>query len=103
MSEEHPDETFNRLRKKSPFTCFEGGLITAVKADLARERAVWNEFGGARAEGGIHLVITLPGEAHSVGAVAAVEIAVDRTEDELAASLCLEGDVGGLEHVDESV
>src|SRR3954451_25013621 len=91
----------NRLRKKSPFTCFEGGLIAAVKADLAGERAVWDEFGGARAESGIHLVIALAGEAYPVRAVAAVEITADRTEDELAASLRLEGDVGGLEHVDE--
>src|SRR4051812_12260489 len=91
----------NRLRKKSPFACFEGGLIAAVKADFAGERAVWDEFGGARAEGGIHLVIALAGEAYPVRAVAAVEITADRTEDELAASLRLEGDVGGLEHVDE--
>jgi hypothetical protein len=31
------DGRLNRLRKKSPFACFESGLITAVKADLARE------------------------------------------------------------------
>src|SRR4051812_48925906 len=80
---------------------FEGGLIAAVKADLAGERAVWDEFGGARAEGGIHLVIALPGEAYPVRSVAAVEIATDRTEGELAATLRLEGDVGGLEHVYE--
>src|SRR3954454_18484550 len=91
----------SRLRKKSPFACFEGGLIAAVKADLAGERAVWGAFGGARAEGGIHLVIALPGEAYPVRAVATVEIAADRTEDELAASLRLEGDVSGLEHVYE--
>ena len=72
-----------------------------MKADLARERAVWGEFGGASAEGGIHLVGALPGEAYPVRAVAAVEIAADRTEDELAASLRLEGDVGGLEQVYE--
>src|ERR1044071_9553968 len=89
----------NRLRKKSPFACFEGGLITAVKADLTRERAVWGAFGGASAEGGIHLVIALPSEAYPIRAVAAVEITVDRTGDDLAASLRLEGDVGGLEHV----
>ena len=70
-----------------------------MKADLARERAVWEEFGGARAEGGIHLVIALPGEAYPVRAVAAVEIAANRTKDELAAPLRLEGDVGGLERV----
>ena len=60
-----------------------------MKADLARERAVWGAFGGARAKGGIHLVETFPGEAYPVRAVAAVEIAADRTEDELAASLRL--------------
>src|SRR6478752_5931129 len=97
----HSRPAFNRLRKKSPFACFEGGLITAVKADLARERAVWGAFGGASAEGGIHLVETLPGEAYPVRAVAAVEIAANRTEAELAASLRLESDVGGLEHVYE--
>src|ERR1051325_2651667 len=69
----------NRLRKKSPFACFEGGLITAVKADLARERAVWGEFGRASAEGGIHLVIPLPSEAYPFWAVAAGEIAGDPT------------------------
>ena len=58
-----------------------------MKADLAREQAVWGAFGGASAEGGIHLVGTLPGEAYPVRAVAAVEIAADRTEGELAASL----------------
>src|SRR3954466_7357588 len=93
----------NRLRKKSPFACFEGGLIAAVKADLTREQAVWSEFGGASAEGGIHLVIALPGEAYPVRAVAAVEITADRTEDKFAASLRLEGDVGGVEHVYEIV
>src|SRR3954464_11962714 len=51
-------QAFSRLRKKSPFACFEGGLITAMKADLAGERAVWGAFGGASAEGGIHLVGT---------------------------------------------
>src|ERR671921_458093 len=86
-----------RLRKKSPFACFEGGLIAAVKTDLAGERAIWGEFGGASAEDGIHLVIALPGEAYPVRAVAAVEIAADRTEDDLAAPLRLEIDVGGLE------
>src|SRR5690349_15227735 len=91
----------NRLRKRSPYACIEGGLITAVKADVAGEGAVWGAFGGTRAEGGVHLGIALPGEAYPVRAVAAVEIAVDRTKDELAASLRLEGDVGGLEHVDE--
>jgi hypothetical protein len=91
----------NRLRKKSPFACFEGGLIAAMKADLACERAVWGAFGGASAEGGIHFAETLPGEAYPVRTVAAVEIAADRTEDELATSLRLEGDVGGLEHVYE--
>src|SRR4051812_27032790 len=94
-------EVLSRLRKKSPFACFEGGLIAAVKADLAGERAVWDEFGGARAEDGIHLVIAVPGEAYPVRSVAAVEIATDRTEGELAASLRLESDVGGLEHVYE--
>jgi hypothetical protein len=80
LSSRSPDiksesSAFNRLRKKSPFACFEGGLIAAVKADLAGERAVWGAFGGASAEGGIHLVETLPGEAYPVRAVAAVEIA----------------------------
>src|SRR5919107_3083053 len=92
---------FSRLRKSSPFARFEGGLIAAVKADLAREQAVWGASGGARAEGGIQLVGTLPGEAYPVRAVAAVEITAARTEDELAASVRLEGHVGGLEHVYE--
>src|SRR4029078_8781165 len=70
LSKEH----INRLLKKSPFACFEGGLITTVEADLAGERAVWGAFGGARAEGVIHLVIALPGEADPRRGGAAVDI-----------------------------
>ena len=42
-----------------------------MKADLAGEQAVWNEFGGASAEGGTHLVETLPSEAYPVRTIAA--------------------------------
>src|SRR5919199_3028955 len=86
---------------KSPSARLEGGLVAAVEADLACERVVRSELGGAGAEGGVHLVEALPGEAHPVRAVAAVEVAAGRAEDELAAALRLEGDVRRLEHVDE--
>src|SRR3712207_2654549 len=84
---------YNRLRKSSPSAGIEGGLIAAVEADLARERPVWLEFGGAGAGSRVHLVEALPGEANPVRAVAAVGITVDRTERELAAALGVEGDV----------
>ena len=72
-----------------------------MKADLARERPVWLEFGGAGAGSRVHLVEAVPGEADPVRAVAAVEITVDRAKDKLTAALGVEGDVGGLEHVHE--
>ena len=56
-----------------------------MEADLAREEPVLVELGIAGAGGGIHLVGALPGEADAGRAVAAVEAAVDRAEDELAA------------------
>ena len=70
-----------------------------MKADLARERSVWLEFGGAGAGSRVHLVEAVPGEADPVRAVAAVEITVDRAKDKLTAPLGVEGDVGGLERV----
>src|SRR3954468_7537959 len=79
----------------------EGGFVAAVEADLAHERPVLAELGAAVAAGRVHLVGALPGEGHAVAAVAAVEAAVDRAEDELAATLAVERDVGGLDQVEE--
>src|SRR3954465_3591063 len=85
----------------SPPARLEGGLVAAVEADLAHERPVLAELGVAVAAGRVHLVGALPGEAHILGTVAAVEAAVDGAEDELAATLPIEGDVGGLDQVEE--
>src|SRR4051794_16553878 len=68
----------------SPSARLEGGIVAVVEADLAREEPVLVELGIAGAGGGIHLVGALPGEADAGRAVAAVEAAVDRAEDELA-------------------
>src|SRR4051794_15001495 len=85
----------------SPAVCLEGGLVAAVEADLADERPVLVELGVAVAAGRVHLVGALPGEAHILGTVAAVEAAVDRAEDELAATRPIEGDGGGPRRVGE--
>src|SRR3954453_21417653 len=85
----------------SPSARLEGGIVAVVEADLAREEPVLVELGIAGAGGGIHLVGALPGEADAVRAVAAVEAAVDRAEDELATTLRVEADVGGLDQVEE--
>jgi hypothetical protein len=68
-----------------------------VEADLAREKPIFVELGIAGAAGGIHLVGALPGEADAVRAVAAVETALDRAEDEFATTLGIEANVGGLD------
>src|SRR3954466_4003166 len=85
----------------SPSARLEGGIVPVVEADLAREEPVLVELGIAGAGGGIHLVGALPGEADAGRAVAAVEAALDRAEDELATSLRIEADVGGLDQVEE--
>src|SRR3954454_20606207 len=85
----------------SPPAHLEGGLVAAVEAELAHERPVLAELGVAVAAGRVHLVGALPGEAHILGTVAAVEAAMDGAEDELAATLLIEGDVGGLDQVEE--
>src|SRR5919202_7098636 len=85
----------------SPSARLEGGVVAVVEADLAREQPVLAELGVAGAGGGIHLVGALPGGADAGRAVAAVEAAEDRAEDELAAPLGVEADVGGLDQVEE--
>src|SRR5689334_5882553 len=90
-----------RAAAASPSARLEGGVVAVVEADLAREEPVLAELGVAGAGGGIHLVGALPGEVDAVAAVAAVEAAVDRAEDELAAPLGVEADVGGLDQVEE--
>src|SRR5215217_3667099 len=85
----------------SPSARFEGGIVAVVEADLARKEPIFVEFGITGAADGIHLVEALPGEADAVRAVAAVETALDRAEDELAATLPIEGDVGGLDQIEE--
>ena len=67
------------------------GIVAVVEADLARKEPIFVEFGITGAADGIHLVEALPGEADAVRAVAAVETALDRAEDELAATLPIEG------------
>src|SRR5215217_6589358 len=87
----------------SPSARLEGGVVAVVEADLAREKPIFVEFGITGAADGIHLVEALPGEADAVRAVAAVEAALDRAEDELAATLLIEADVGGLDQIEEVV
>ena len=72
-----------------------------MEADLAREKATLVELSITGAADGIHLVEALPGEADAVWAVAAVETALDRAEDERATPLCIEADGGGLDQVEE--
>ena len=74
-----------------------------MEADLARQEPILVELGITGAGGGIHLVGALPGEADAGRAVAAVEAALDRAEDELAATLPIEGDVGWLDQVEDQV
>src|SRR5258708_7892492 len=91
----------NRLLKKSPRAGFEAGFIAIMEADLAGERAVIVKFCKAVAAGFVHFVVTLPGEVGAAGRVGAIEAGGDATEEELARSLAVEGNVGGLEHVEE--
>src|SRR3954464_3661696 len=90
-----------RTSTASPSARLEGGVVAVGEADLAREEPVLVELGVAGAGGGIHLVGALPGEADAARAVAAVEAALDRAEDELATPLRVEADVGGLDQVEE--
>src|ERR671927_654763 len=90
-----------RSSTASPSARLEGGVVAVVEADLAREEPVLVELGVAGAGDGIHLVGALPGEADAARAVAAVEAALDRAEDELAAPPGVEADVGGLDQVEE--
>src|SRR3954470_1765860 len=90
-----------RASAASPSARLEGGVVAVVEADLAREEPVLVELGVAGAGGGIHLVGALPGEADAARAVAAVEAALDRAEDELATTPRVEADVGGLDQVEE--
>src|SRR4051794_30360118 len=85
----------------SPSARLEGGIVAVVEADLAREEPVLVELGVTGAGGGIHLVGALPGEADAGRAVAAVEAALDRAEDEFATTPRIEADVGGLDQVEE--
>ena len=79
----------------------EGGFIATVEPDLAHQGPALIEFGVTIAAGRVHLVGALPGEAHILGTVAAVEAAIDGAEDKLAATLLIEGDVGGLDQVEK--
>src|SRR3954471_15168724 len=90
-----------RTSTASPSARLEGGVVAVVEADLAREEPVLVELGITGTGGGIHLVGALPGEADAGRAVAAVEAALDRAEDELATTLRVEADVGGLDQVEE--
>src|SRR3954452_1989407 len=90
-----------RTSTASPPSRLEGGVVAVVEADLAREEPILVELGIAGTADGIHLVEALPGEADAGRAVAAVEAALDRAEDEFAAPLRIEADVGGLDQVEE--
>ncbi len=72
-----------------------------MEADLAREKPIFVELGLTGAGGGIHLIGAFPGEADAGRAVAAVEAALNRAEDEFATTPCIEADVGGLDQVEE--
>src|SRR5260221_3256107 len=86
----------SRLLKKSPRAGFEAGFIAIMEADLAGERAVIVKFCKAVAAGFVHFVVTLPGEVGAAGRVGAIEAGGDATEEELAQSLGVEGNEGGL-------
>src|SRR3954447_14998023 len=90
-----------RTSTASPSARLEGGVVAVVEADLAREEPVLVELGITGTGGGIHLVGAFPGEADAGRAVAAVEAALNRAEDEFATTLCIEADVGGLDQVEE--
>src|SRR4051794_550024 len=90
-----------RTSTASPSARLEGGVVAVVEADLAREEPVLVELGVTGAGDGIHLVGAFPGEADAGRAVAAVEAALNRAEDEFATTLCIEADVGGLDQVEE--
>src|SRR3954466_12945944 len=90
-----------RTSTASPSARLEGGVVAVVEADLAREEPVLVELGVTGAGDRIHLVGALPGEADAGRAVAAVQAALDRAEDELATTLRVEADVGGLDQVEE--
>src|SRR3954468_6903753 len=90
-----------RTSTASPSARLESGVVAVVEADLAREEPVLVELSITGAGDRIHLVEALPGEADAGRAVAAVEAALDRAEDELATTLGVEADVGGLGQGDE--
>src|SRR4051812_2016078 len=90
-----------RTSTASPSARLEGGVVAVVEADLAREEPVLVELSITGAGDRIHLVEALPGEADAGRAVAAVEAALDRAEDELATTLGVEADVGGLDQGEE--
>src|SRR3954449_10198176 len=90
-----------RTSTASPSARLEGGVVAVVEADLAREEPALVELGVTGAGDRIHLVGALPGEADAARAVAAMQAALDRAEDELATTLGIEADVGGLDQVEE--
>src|SRR3954453_23324836 len=90
-----------RTSTASPSARLEGGVVAVVEADLAREEPVLVELGVTGAGDRIHLVGALPGEADAGRAVAAVEAALERAEEEIATPLRVEADVGGLDQVEE--
>ena len=71
-----------------------------MEADLAHEKPILIEFGITSAGGGVHLVGALPGEADAGWAIAAVEAALDRAEDERTMPLGIEADGGELDQVE---
>src|SRR3954452_340442 len=83
-----------RTSTASPSARLEGGVVAVVEADLAREEPVLVELGVTGAGDRIHLVGALPGEADAGRAVAAVQAALDRAEDELPPTLGFEANVG---------
>lgn len=93
----------NRPRKYSPSTCLESGLVAEVEADFPGKRPIVLDLGLSAAAGYVHLVMALPGEIDATGRVSTVEPAGDGAEYELAKSLVVEGDIGGLQHVQKIV
>ena len=67
-----------------------------MEADFSGKRSILFKFGPTIARRFIHLVVTFPSKLDAVGGFPAMETAGDTAEDELAASLAVEGDVSGL-------
>src|SRR6478735_7471038 len=72
-----------------------------MKADFASESTAVFEYGVAVTAGVVHFVASLPGEVNAVDTEVAVEPALNGSEGELTATICIKLDVAGSEEVDK--